>query len=273
GFISKKMDMNVNELLRTKGLLAMKRGWKARKDTLRILVKMKQKILPYTNIIKLFNIKQDVVQSTFLKGIEWKRTKAYTYISGMGFYVNLKGRERNGIVEKEDYDKVRDQIIGALASLKDPETGKQIVRGLKKEELYNGPHMENAPDVVYDILDEKYDISTILYKKGKGLISPSTRMSSHAKKGIFLAYGPDIAKGKTIEANIVDIIPTVLHILGLPVSKEMDGKVLKGALASDAMRREVKFEKEAEAGAEGEGVYTKEEEAKIKERLKALGYM
>jgi len=70
--------------------------------------------------------------------------------------------------------------------------------------------------------------------EGKGLISTGlTRMldapykSCHLMNGIFIAYGPDIAKGRKISgAQIYDIAPTILHMFGLPVPNDMDGKVL-----------------------------------------------
>ena len=57
----------------------------------------------------------------------------------------------------------------------------------------------------------------------------STRHTgSHRLNGIFLAYGPRIKREYKIEnARIYDIAPTVLHIFGLPILKDMDGRVLK----------------------------------------------
>jgi len=65
--------------------------------------------------------------------IDWKQTKAYPWRTFI--YVNLKGRDPDGIVEPKDYEKVRDQILHAVHSMKDPETGENpIALAVRKED-------------------------------------------------------------------------------------------------------------------------------------------
>jgi arylsulfatase A-like enzyme len=83
----------------------------------------------------------------------------------------------------------------------------------------------------------------------------------HREEGIFLAYGPFINKGKEInESKIYDIAPTILHLMEVPVPKDMDGKVLKDIFQewSAVARREVAYQ-------EAEG-----EEEIIRERIGRL---
>lgn len=57
----------------------------------------------------------------------------------------------------------------------------------------------------------------------------------HSLSGIFLAYGPGIKKGNKINGSkIYDIAPTILHILGIPIPRDMDGEVLKEIFESDS---------------------------------------
>jgi len=73
----------------------------------------------------------------FFDRIDWSKTKAYTFGLG-GVYINLKGRERHGIVEPGDeYRSIKRQIINELTGLKDPETGETgILRVYDSEEIF-----------------------------------------------------------------------------------------------------------------------------------------
>jgi hypothetical protein len=99
----------------------------------------------------------------------------------------------------------------------------------------------------------------------------------HTMNGIFLAYGPDIKRDSHIQdPEIIDLTPTILHILGLPIPEDMDGKVLRSIFVpgSETAKREVKFQKPSGKGGTGsETKYSSEDEEKIRARLKALGYM
>ena len=69
----------------------------------------------------------------------------------------------------------------------------------------------------------------------------------HSLDGIFMAYGKDIKKEYTTQgANIVDVAPTILHKLGVPIPKDMDGKVLQNIFvdSSELQKKEIVFETE-----------------------------
>jgi arylsulfatase A-like enzyme len=94
--------------------------------------------------------------------------------------------------------------------------------------------------------------------------------------GVFLAYGPNLGRGvRAQDASMVDVAPTLLHSLGLPVPGNMDGRVLVEAFASDYMalnpiRRESQLAASDREGSEG---YTDDERAQVEGRLAALGYL
>lgn len=93
----------------------------------------------------------------------------------------------------------------------------------------------------------------------------------HRREGIFIAAGPGIKAGVALpEENILDLAPTILHLLGEPVPRIMDGRVLTEALIDPAP---VRFsENEEHDIANGEGFDTSEAE-QIEERLRGLGYL
>jgi predicted AlkP superfamily phosphohydrolase/phosphomutase len=90
--------------------------------------------------------------------IEPSATRAYCMDPGR-LYVNLAGREPGGIVSAGDYDAAVEELAEAVASLRDPETGREIIQHVyKRDELYHGPCLEQAPDLVampYDGYDLK----------------------------------------------------------------------------------------------------------------------
>ena len=88
--------------------------------------------------------------------------------------------------------------------------------------------------------------------------------------GILIMNGPNIKQGHEVTATVLDIAPTILHLMGKPVDDAMDGKVLHDAFVHEVAVQMKKYEKrKPEQGS----FYTKEEEKKVKERLKTLGYL
>lgn len=239
--------------------------------------------------------------------IDWSKTEAYfdenPYFPVVR--VNLKGRQPAGIVEPgAHYEQVRDRLIEKLEAWRHPETGCPIVtKAYRREEVYTGPCVEEAADVIPKWAQHNgYSYAYKLSSKSPGLkwieqVDPhrpdnlkffSSKSGTHRDDGIFLAHGPAIQCGKTVAgARIIDLAPTLLHLLGVPVPEDMDGNVLEGiftgmldgrlpvrteAVPSPANGRPAE-EVCVVAGVPANGCYSAEDEAKITDRLKALGYV
>lgn len=206
--------------------------------------------------------------------IDWSRTVAYARGQIGQIFLNVRGREPLGIVEPgEEYTRTRQRIIDALMQLRDPDTGDAVVdRVHLREDLYDGPEAAAAPDLVVDWRNMEYWAFDVI-TGGRKIIGPNldTRSGGHRQNGIFIAHGPDIAPGATIGgARIVDVAPTALQLLGLPVPAHMDGRVLAEAFREAP--RIVERESAPAVDAE-EAVYSEEDEEAVKERLRQLGYM
>lgn len=161
-----------------------------------------------------------------LHRIDWSKTKAV----GQRFvhvYVNLKGRDPQGIVEPgEEYEKVVQQIIDALYSYVEPETGKRpIALALGPEDRrILGHYGDRSGDVVYAVSPE------FGVEHGPHL--------STARKGIgdlratLILKGPGVKKGVEIDRTVwlTDIVPTICHIADLPVPEQCEGAVIYQAL-------------------------------------------
>jgi arylsulfatase A-like enzyme len=100
----------------------------------------------------------------------------------------------------------------------------------------------------------------------------------HRPFGIFISYGPDMRKAYNIQnAEIIDIAPTILHIMGTPIPKQSDGEILTTIFNenSELSRKTAQYEEMNERGSERarKEVFSKEQEEEINERLKRLGYL
>jgi len=182
------------------------------------------------------------------RNIDWARTRAYPDAGTNMIRINLKGREPGGIVEPgPEYDALVDDIGNRLKSFTDPAMGKRLdITVFKKHELYHGDYAELGPDIAFHI--NKY--MPVAGGNQKCEWAEPAFSGWHARQGVFMAYGPRIKESgeKLVNLRIYDITPTVLHMFGLPVSNDMDGRVLTEIFKkdSDLARRSVTYESAGE---------------------------
>ncbi len=221
--------------------------------------------------------------------VMWDQTKAF-YLGAWGkVFINLKGREPFGIVEPgQEYENVRDSLIRDLMKLTDTETGEQVVKqAIKREEIYSGDYLEWAPDILI-LWNTKYNsitlkdelISGIKVRADRSFFEYNRRLSAdHTLNGILIAKGPHIVKNHEIgSAQIVDICPTILHTMGVPVPAHLDGHVLESIFQQEyLMHNPVQYQKisveKSETQTATDDAYSESEKEDIAERLKGLGYL
>jgi len=208
-------------------------------------IRLVAKVLPTVVTRQLANLKAEKDDMLVLcRSIDWSQTKAYGLGQEGMIYINLKGGELWGIVEPgREYEEVRDEIITRLRGTTDPETGKAVdIRVFKKEEVYHGQYFNSAPDILYRIA--KYPQAASIGDNAEW--RQSARSGWHTPEGIFFAWGPDIKRsGQQLPGlKIYDIAPTILHLFGLPVPRDMDGRVLTEIFKEDSEpgQREVVYQ-------------------------------
>jgi predicted AlkP superfamily phosphohydrolase/phosphomutase len=212
--------------------------------------------------------------------VSWTRTKAYAGSpSTEGVYINLKGRDERGIVGSGDeYAELRDFIVAELSELKDPESGAAVIEAVyRKEEIYEGECVSLLPDIVFSMSPgylprDDTSASEILQPiPSRGYVE-----GRHRPDGIFLAIGPDICEREISGARIVDVAPTILYSMGLPIPSDVDGRVLLEVFCP-LYRDSHTIEYEDLAGGLGGGEsatpYSAEELADIQRKLSGLGYL
>jgi predicted AlkP superfamily phosphohydrolase/phosphomutase len=228
-----------------------------------------------------------------LSNIDWAQTKAYCYeilTFPSCVWINVKGLRPQGIVDPgAEYEQLMRFITDKLYELKDPMTGQQLISQVyRKQEIYHGPYLDQAPDLTL----AWWDGITLLGKPsftqdghepvvsftGGRPISAGEWGGTHALQGILVFRGKPFHKGKKIEqVEIVDLAPTLLHILGLPIREDMDGRVLHEAFkaefaAAHRIATRIRGDSDDEASPQ-ERTYSDAEAVKVEERLRGLGYI
>jgi predicted AlkP superfamily phosphohydrolase/phosphomutase len=165
----------------------------------------------------------------FWEGVDWDRTRAYAL--GLGqIYFNLRGRESRGIVSPGvEYTSLQDEIIRRLSPLADPETGERVFGGIyRRDELYHGEYLVNAPDLQAGFNDG-YRVG---WQDTLGGIRPSVVENNTRKwSGDHCGTARDISAGVLFlnrrlsrsDPHIVDVAPTILRLLDVPLPQDLDG--------------------------------------------------
>jgi predicted AlkP superfamily phosphohydrolase/phosphomutase len=194
---------------------------------------------------------------------------AYSDIAD-GINVNLAGRESAGRVPQSEFDETRDNVASRLLEFRDPETGDQVVRRLiKREEYFHGPYADEAPDLVAECGDG--------YAYNSGLPWLLFRWTYcqgvHSRNGIIAGLGPHFRRSAEVPlVSILDVAPTVLSLLGVPVPEGTDGRVAEELLVSPVAPAAGPPTPPPERRQEP-GTYSEEEEERVRERLRGLGYI
>jgi len=168
--------------------------------------------------------------------IHIEESKAVSYGYG-DIWLNVKGKEPNGIIKLgKEYETIRNQIISKLKNI--TIDGEKPIKDVKKrEELYWGTHLNEAPDlnIIFNIGWQATRNPEITGKnKQKRYVNDNPKWSgghdgTHDPKdvpGILAILGPGIQVGKEMRAHLWDIAPTILNIMNIPNSTDMDGKPL-----------------------------------------------
>ncbi len=177
-----------------------------------------------------------------LREPDWSKTKAFAqYGWAIQIYVNLKGRDPEGIVEPgKEYEQVREEIIRLLFNTVDPKTGKHpVILALRREEadplLHCGP---NAGDVIY-VLDPHYEASGTIrvplveYEKPHfssihSTVLPNAKLGMGTIEAMYIFKGSGVRKGwrNSKPIRLIDIAPTISYGMNIPAPAQADGTVI-----------------------------------------------
>lgn len=277
GFCASRYEVRLNEWLRAEGYLNYQEGlaWKAKQKfaALKARVEHRINVAPPAGWDNALDKKAERGKAVF-EEIDWSRTKAF-FGQDRGVWINLAGREANGIVDAKDYQKVCEEIRAKLRDLKSPFDNKPVFEQvLTREEAFNGRFSELLPDLILVTRDSRY--VPLEGRSAEGVfINSTTTSGAHAPYGIFIAHGNDIHQGVRIEnAHLRDIAPTALYALNEPLTEDMDGRILQEVFTAqgNAERNISHIGTSYRDGVAG-GAFDAEEQEEIQERMRALGYI
>jgi predicted AlkP superfamily phosphohydrolase/phosphomutase len=163
--------------------------------------------------------------------VDWTRTKAYA-LGLNGLYLNIRGREPNGIVSSgQERDQLLEEIMSRLQGIVDPQTGGQVILDVfRTDRAYSGPYTSQAPDMIVGY-NRGYRSAweNALGAFPKTILKDNTNpwsgdycMSPRVVPAIFLSNRKSVNTAPKLE----DIAPTVLAEFGIPIPLSMNGRPL-----------------------------------------------
>jgi predicted AlkP superfamily phosphohydrolase/phosphomutase len=235
--------------------------------------------------------------------INWAQTVAYWFPVHQqmeGIALNVRGRQPEGIVEPgEEYTRLRERLIDELRTLRQPDSDSPLVVEIhRRAEAFWGMYAERAPDLLYRLapgFQSHNSLEGPLFAR-----VPPTALERHSawhdRTGLIMARGPSIAAGTTVDgASLLDIAPTVLRALGLPLSSDLDGQPLEAVVGAPSGPNSGSTVEDALSIAELDAAHDRflaatdaigrqsehtpavslssEEEESIRHRLRSLGYL
>jgi predicted AlkP superfamily phosphohydrolase/phosphomutase len=209
--------------------------------------------------------------------VDWSRSVAFSKGNYGQIYVNLKGREPNGTIDEGEYEKVREQIIDRLQTVRDPRTGSRWIGQIfRREEIYNGPLVGDAPDIAFLPEDMRYlPLGNADFTSNKFMVDAFGISGCHRMNGVMIANGPGVLRGKAIDnARIYDMAPTLLYLTGQPILDDMDGRVLSDIVSPEYLNANKVRVAASQDDADTSGAeYSDAENEDVIERLRSLGYV
>jgi predicted AlkP superfamily phosphohydrolase/phosphomutase len=216
--------------------------------------------------------------------IDWSGTVAYSEELDYhpSVWLNVRGREPEGIVTAADYEATRDRVVRALTDWRDGAGRPVIARVWRREELFRGPHAGKAPDLLLEPALVGGYSAACLRSAGPG---PSLRRlepgeegggkgrgmnGTHRRDGLFVLTGAGVRRsGQGPPADITQILPTLLALAGVAVPAGLDGSPIAGVLAAPPAFADPA----GEAPAPDAVPFGGDAERDVAARLAALGYL
>ena len=165
----------------------------------------------------------------YFQGVDWSKTRAYTLGLG-GLYLNMAGRESKGIVRPgAEAETLKRELIARLAKLPDPASGQIAINEVyAASDLYKGPYLEHAPDLIAGYSDgyrTSWDaavgkVTAEVFEDNKKAWSGDHSVDPTIVPGVLFCNRSLDATDPGIE----DLAPTALELFGVPIPAWMEGK-------------------------------------------------
>jgi predicted AlkP superfamily phosphohydrolase/phosphomutase len=259
GFQDLNWVLYLNHALRRAGIASLKRT-----PTLRSISRLAPSSIRRLGANVLAKVSPQTLKASALSPLDWERSIAFAgRVFEQGIYVRKTGNAR------ADAER-RDAVIEVVMGIDAPDgRGKAVEKVLTREQIYSGPWMDASPDL-FPIFRTKGVMIVPGFGDGRKTWDPiDVPHGTHHPDGVIIARGPDIAPGSDCSADIADVAPTIMRLLGGPIPKGLDGKAIPTLGSGDIVEREIAIEREPG----GDDVYSESEQEELVERLRGLGYI
>jgi predicted AlkP superfamily phosphohydrolase/phosphomutase len=216
---------------------------------------------------------------------DFARTQVFPGSAYSGLlYFNLVGREPTGQIPLQERRRLASEIALKLSEVREPGTGQPLFSKVyTSEELYGGPAVEHAPDLIFDGYDSGWNVRSGRYTsvprriRNQYFVEISTGRDFgwHSRNGVFVFSGVGFEVGQaTLAGHLMDIPATLLHLHGVPIPEDYDGQALIDCMSPDLRGRPVRYQPgdAFENGAVDSG-YSADESEMVLAQLRALGYL
>src|SRR5205823_1061620 len=177
--------------------------------------------------------------------IDYERTRAFAYGNMGNVVINLRGREKFGVVEPgAEYDELCEEIRAKAPEMVDPATGERLITAVhRRDELFEGPEIERLPDLIFEFDEYAWAGKGNLMKRVEMFrdvikmpdSGRETYVGTHRHEGIIAFRGSSAARADIGTVSIQDVAPTLMYLLGESVPESMEGRVLEEMIAPSVL--------------------------------------
>jgi len=235
------------------------------------------------------DVRQRGAAEALLGSVDWHSTTAFALIGNdVGeIWLHLAERCPAGTVQPgEAQETVLAAVRSLLESAVDARSGQRVVERIEAgSEACPGPFGEAIPDLVVTFDEDIYCEAVTATNPFTGEpvtvddASPGTwelqHRAFHRRDGVLLAAGPGISvSDETVQGSVMDIAPTALYLLGLPIPEDLEARLLEEVLETAMLREHPPAAGPPLPAREAaEAALSAEDRAKVEERLRELGYL
>jgi predicted AlkP superfamily phosphohydrolase/phosphomutase len=206
---------------------------------------------------------------TALQRIDWARSRAFVAIGSVFGCVYLNRESFS------DVEGLQEELRDRLAAMTDPLTGRRVVaRVLLGKEVYRGPFAQNGPDLIAEPAEDYTFGAPSLVAHQTPFVDIDFGLEipgGHHPKGILIWSGAGVQPRDDLGADLMDVAPTVLARMDVPVPDHVDGRVLAD-LFDPSPAVVLQPWEPGEVGSGGDG-FSEEDEEELRRRLAGLGYL
>ena len=269
GFTAWESSVHTNTLLQDWGYLKLKAGARLMQTS------AARKAVPVAKRVLPARVAREAKNRTFA-AVDWDKTRAFASpIPQQGVFVNLKGRERFGIVDPGELQGLKEELKRHFQELRGADGQPVTDRVHLSEEVFKGDALDGAPDLLPVMRDHRFELDDELFHKEPFTDYSHLPRGVHHPDGIVVVRGRGVNQSNDLRGSIMDVTPTMLYLADVAIPEGLDGSLLEEAFdRAELDSRPPRSTAAPTSGPRNEtSPYSEDEEKQIEESLRGLGYI